>query len=131
MGEECIDVFFYGLFMDEQVLAAHGIRATQPRRAYAEGLRLRIGQRATLVPGEGARAYGMVYALTKAELERLYARPGLEAYRAEPIEVRVFDGSNLTAMCYNLAAASELEEANAEYVARLRDVLIRLGFPQE
>ena len=131
MGGERVDVFFYGLFMDEQVLAAQGIQATQPRRAYAEGLKLRIGQRATLVPEGGARAYGMVYALTKAELERLYAQPGLEAYRAEPIEVRVFDGSNLTAMCYNLAAAPEREETNAEYAARLRDVLTRLGFPQE
>jgi len=131
MDEERIDVFFYGLFMDEHVLAAQRIQPTQPRRAYAEGLRLRIGQRATLVPVRGARAYGMVYALTQGELERLYAQPGLEAYRVEPIEVRVYDGSKLTAMCYNLAAAPELEEANADYAARLRDVLTRLGFPHE
>ena len=129
--EERVDVFFYGLFMDEHVLAAQGIQATKPRRAYAEGLRLRIGQRATLVREGGARAHGMVYALTRVELERLYAQPGLEAYRAEPIEVRVFDGSTLTAMCYNLGAAPELEEANTEYAARLRDVLTRLGFPHE
>jgi hypothetical protein len=123
MGEERVDVFFYGLFMDEQVLAEQGIQATQPRRAYAEGLRLRIGQRATLVPEGGARAYGMVYALTKG-LEALYAQPGLEAYRAEPIEVRVVDGSNLTAMLQPRCCRGSQRGVRRA----LRDVLTRLGF---
>jgi len=131
VGDERIDVFFYGLFMDEQVLAAQGIAAAMPRRAFADGFRLRIGQRASLVPDGGARAYGMVYALTPSELDRLYGQPGLEAYRAELISVRGFDGSDLTAMCYNLAIAPELEEASADYATRLSDVLTRLGFPLE
>jgi Gamma-glutamyl cyclotransferase, AIG2-like len=130
MDEERIDVFFYGLFMDEQVLAAHGIAAVMPRRAFADGFRLCIGQRASLVPDGGARAYGMVYALTPSELDRLYGQPGLEAYRAEPIPVRGFDGSDLTALCYNLAIAPGPEEGNANYAARLREVLTRLGFPE-
>ena len=131
MGDERIDVFFYGLFMDEQVLAAQGIAAAVPRRAIADGFGLRIGQRATLVPDEAARAYGMVYALTRAELDRLYSQPGLEAYQAQPIAVRTFDGSRLTATCYNLAIAPGPGEGNANYAARLRDVLTRLGFPPE
>jgi hypothetical protein len=131
MDEQSIDVFFYGLFMDDQLLAGQGIAPRNPRRAVAESFALRIGQRATLVPAAGARAYGMVYTLTRPEVDRLYAQPGLDAYRAESIAVRGDDGSSLTVKCYNLAAAPDPGEANADYAARLREVLTRLGFPQE
>jgi len=131
VDEELIDVFFYGLFMDPDLLVGKGIPPRDPRRAIAESYALRIGQRATLVPESGARAHGMVYALTRAELDRLYSQPGLEDYRAEPIAVRGYDGSTRTAMCYNLAAAPRPGHASADYAARLREVLNRLGFPPE
>ena len=131
MAEDLIDVFFYGLFMDPELLAGKGIAPRDPRRAIAESHALRIGRRATLVPEIGARAHGMVYALTQAELDRLYAQPGLEDYRAGPIAVREQDGSTLTAICYNLATPPLPEDASADYAARLREVLNRLGFPRE
>jgi hypothetical protein len=131
MDEALIDVFFYGLFMDPELLIGKGITPRRPRHAIAESYGLRIGQRATLVPGSGERAYGMIYALTRGELDRLYAQLGLEDYRPAPISVRTFDGSTLTAMCYNLAAAPRPGDANAEYAARLKEVLNRLGFPAE
>ena len=131
MSEELIDVFFYGLFMDPGLLVGKGVTPRNPRRALAESRALRIGQRAALVPNAGGRAYGMVYALTRADLERLYAQPGLEDYRAGPITVRGEDGSSLTVLCYNLAAPPMPGEQNAEYAARLREVLTRLGFPRE
>ena len=131
MTDERVEAFFYGLFMDPDVLAGRGIVATAPRRARAEGWGLRIGQRATLVPAQGKHAYGMVYALTTAELDRLYGQPGLEAYRPEPITVRDFDGASVAAVCYNLPAAPGPDEANVAYTRELRDVLLRLGFPPE
>ena len=131
IDDESIDVFFYGLFMDELLLAAQGITPRNPRRAVAESFALRIGQRATLVPAAGAQAYGMVYTLTRPEIDRLYAQPGLDAYRAESMAVRGYDGSSLTVICYTLAAAPDPGEANTDYAARLREVLTRLGFPQE
>jgi len=130
--DECrVAVFFYGLFMDPDILAGHGIRPGTPRRAQAAGYALRIGQRATLVPAAGARAYGLVYALTHVELDRLYSQPGLEAYRPEPIVVLDSDGRNIPTTCYTLAVAPGAGEGNPQYVAKLRDVLTRLGFPQE
>ena len=130
MDEKLIDVFFYGLFMDPELLVGKGITPRDPRRGMTESYALRIGQRATLVPETGARAYGMLYALTQAELDRLYGQPGLEDYRAQRIAVRGDDGATWTAMCY-LAAAPAPGEASADYAARLRKVLNRLGFPPE
>src|SRR2546430_16810355 len=83
MTDRRIDAFFYGLFMDVDVLRESKVAPSNPRRAYVADFALRIGQRATLLPAAGARAYGMLIALTHRELERLYTAPGLEQYRPE------------------------------------------------
>jgi hypothetical protein len=124
------DAFFYGLFMDEAVLAENGVMGANPRLAYAEGFAVRIGNRATLVPSASDRAYGVVFSMTQDDLERLYGGPGLEAYRPEPITVRALEGDTLTAICYNLAEPPAPHERNAEYAARLRRVLHACGFPK-
>lgn len=47
------DVFFYGLYMDPQVLAQKTVEARHPRIARVEGYRLRIGHKATLLREAG------------------------------------------------------------------------------
>lgn len=131
MTDRRIDGFFYGLFMDSDVLRDNQVVPVNPRRAYVDGYALRIGRRATLVPSPGARAYGMIFALTHGELERLYSAPGLEQYRPEAMLVQPFEGERLPALCYNLLEAPQPDEANSEYAARLRAVLSRLEFPLE
>jgi hypothetical protein len=126
-----VDAFFYGLFMDVEVLRANQVIPADPRRAYVDDFALRIGARATLVPAPGARAYGMLIALTHLELERLYAVPGLEDYRAEAVLARPLDGQVTAALCYKLREPPERHERNAEYAARLQGVLSRLDFPPE
>jgi hypothetical protein len=128
---EPVVVFFYGLFMDPRVLAERGIYPPEPQRACAEDYALCIGQRATLVPAQGAQVHGMLYSLTRDELDRLYAQPGLEAYQPAHIGVRQIDGSTRQVLVYVLAKAPDPGEANTEYAARLREVLTRLEFPEE
>jgi hypothetical protein len=131
MDPRQIDGFFYGLFMDAQVLRQAGTKPSHFRRAYVADFALRIGQRATLVPSPGARAYGMLIALTHAELERLYSGPGLEVYRPEAVIAHTSEGKDIPALCYNLVKAPEPHERNPEYAMRLRSVLENLGFPTE
>ena len=131
MSARQIDGFFYGLFMDVELLRQSGAKPSNVRRAYVADFALRIGQRATLVPSSGARAYGMVIALTHAELERLYGAPGLELYRPEAVVAQLLDGGAVPALCYNLVEAPEPHERNPEYAKRLRSVLAKLGFPVE
>ncbi|HSD73951.1 MAG TPA: gamma-glutamylcyclotransferase family protein [Steroidobacteraceae bacterium] len=130
MGDARVDVFFYGLFMDADVLRESQVDAVDARRAFAEGYALRIGRRATLIPFAGKRAYGMVFALTESELERLYTAPGLEQYRPEPLLVQTEDGKTLPVLCY-VCPRPQPGEANADYAARLRAVLEKLKFPRE
>jgi len=131
MDPRQIDGFFYGLFMDAQVLRQAGAKPSNFRRAYVVDFALRIGQRATLVPAPGDRAYGMLISLTHAELERLYSAPGLEVYRPEAVAAHPFEGEAVPALCYNLVQAPEPHERNPEYAIRLRRVLENLGFPVE
>ena len=79
MTHRRVDGFFYGLFMDVDVLRRHDVFADNPRRAFLDGFALRLGDRATLVPARGERVYGMVLSLTHADLGSLYGAPGLAA----------------------------------------------------
>jgi hypothetical protein len=85
---------------------------------------------AALLPSVGARAYGMLIALTYPELERLYAAPGLEHYRPEAVLAQPLEGK-LPALCYNLREAPGPQERNPDYAARLQRVLSKLHFPPE
>lgn len=131
MSERRIDAFFYGLFMDAAILRAGGAAPEKPRRAFVDDFELRIGQRATLVPLAGARAYGMLFALAHGELELLYAAPGLEQYRPEAVFAQPFDGMPTPALCYNLRHPPQADERNPQYASRLQEIFARLGFPEE
>ena len=62
---------------------------------------------------------------------RLYTAPGLEQYRPEAVLAHSREGEAVPALCYNLREAPGPDEANAEYAARLRAVLEKLGFPSD
>src|SRR6267378_8418856 len=123
MNDRRIDAFFYGLFMDSDILRESNVTPFKPRRAYVDDFALRIGQRATLLPSTGARAYGMLVALTHLELERLYAAPGLDQYRPEAVLAQPLGGQPSPALCYNLREAPRPDERNPEYAVRLQRVL--------
>ena len=131
MSERRLDGFFYGLFMDVEILRGHGVQPVNASRAYVDDFALRIGNRATLVPSPGARAYGMLIGLTYSELDRLYSAPGLESYRPEAVLARRLDGSSVPALCYNLPEPPQESDRNASYAVRLQEILRGLDFPDE
>jgi len=126
-----IDVFFYGLFMDEDLLRSKGVTPTNLRPASLYGYQLRIGKRATLVPEQSCQVFGLVASLTHNELERLYSEPSVQAYKAEAVLVHLSDGSVVPALCFNLPEPPSTGERNTEYVSKLRALARRLNFPEE
>jgi hypothetical protein len=129
MAGRPIEVFFYGLFMDVELLRRQAVAPMHPRHAFVEGFTLRIGQRATLVPTAGARAYGMLMALRHREVAQLYAAPGLQHYLPEAVLAHTLEGHDVPALCYNLAEPPGAAERNPEYAAQLKALLQALGFP--
>jgi len=125
------EVFFYGLFMDRDLLREKGIVAASAEMAAVDGMALRIGKRAALVPRPHARTYGVVMSLSLDDLQRLYSEPGLEAYRAEAVLVTLEGGGTIAALCYNLSQPPAESEHNSEYATRLRAVAGKVGLPRD
>ena len=128
---ERVTVFFYGLFMDPEALAAKGLRPSGVKPAFVEHLALRLGARATLVPKRDGRVYGMIMTLAHAEVEDLYSDPSVRAYRPEPVLARLVDGTAEPALCFNLPDVPEEMAGNPEYAARLQMVARKMGLPEE
>ena len=94
-------VFFYGLFMDKDLLLEKGLNPHNIKPAYLNGYQLRIGKRATLVPFKGACSYGIVMELDNSELQNLYGSDGVEDYIPQSIQANTMDGDPLESILYN------------------------------
>jgi hypothetical protein len=123
-----VRIFFYGLFMDERLLATKGIKPTEVDPGFVDGFGLRIGERATLVRRPKSRAYGVVMNIAPSEVTELYAQDGVADYLPEPVIVELMDGTKLEATCYNLPS-EKVAGANKEYAQGLLEIATRLGFP--
>ena len=126
-----VAVFFYGLFMDAELLRDQGLHPRDPHRAAVAGMELRIGRRATLVPNDAATAHGMVMTLSHAEIDRLYSEPSVASYRPEAVLSRLEDGSSLPALCFNLPIPPKSSERNPDYERQLAALGHRLGLPAQ
>ena len=131
MAENTVAAFFYGLYMDENILHGKGINPRMPKKVVVPGFRLRIGAKAFLSPQFGAQAFGMVYSLTHAELHALYAGSGLDMYKQEAVLALFEDGSSGAVVTFNLTIPPSSQESNPDYASKLRVVLKRLDFPND
>jgi hypothetical protein len=123
-----VRVFFYGLFMDESLLAAKGIKPTDVSVGFVAGYGLRIGERATLVRHPNGRAYGAMMDVAPNEAMELYAEDSVADYLPEPVTVELMDGTEVEATCYNLPDA-KVTGTNQDYAESLLQVASRLDLP--
>jgi hypothetical protein len=128
-GARRIDVFFYGLFMDEALLLGKGMTPKNRRMASVDNFSLVIGARATLVPCASAIVHGVLYSLTHAEVDALYVEDSVSVYRPEAVSVRLADGSVTAALCFNLPLPPSATERNPQYATKLRELAERIGLP--
>ncbi len=117
--------------MDEELLRAKGLEPEGAELAAVDGLALRIGQRAALVPTPGGRVHGLVFSLTLSELDRLYSEPSVQAYRPQAVLAQLASGGAIAALCYNLSPPPSRSERNPEYAAKLRALAQKIGLPAE
>jgi len=123
------DVFFYGLFMDQELLRGKGLTPQVVELAWVDGFALRIGQRAALVPKPGGRVHGVVFSLMLEELDRLYSEPSVRAYQAQAVLAHLASGGVIAALCYNLPEPPCPSERNPEYASKLRALAEKVGLP--
>jgi hypothetical protein len=124
-----IDLFFYGLFMDETLLREKDMNPVNRRMAFVENFSLVIGARATLLPCAGRTAHGVIFSLTHAEVDALYAEDSVSVYRPEAVLAQLEDGDITPALCFNLPVPPLPEERNPQYASKLRELAARIGLP--
>jgi len=123
-----VAVFFYGLFMDQSLLASRGISPSRAAVGHVDGYGLRIGRRATLVPDEGNRAYGVLMTIRAEDVRALYSDESVADYAPESVSVVLSDGTIESALCYNLPE-SKLMGTNSRYAKSLLTLAGKLGLP--
>lgn len=123
------DVFFYGLFMDEELLRDQGASPTDAELASVRDFELRIGERAALAPAASGRVHGVVMSLTVDDIARLYSEPSVRAYEPQAVLVELDRGGIVAALCYNLPVPPPAMARKPEYVAKLRAIAEKVGLP--
>lgn len=123
------DVFFYGLYMDPEILRSKSVEPRNPRLGWVNDYELRVGNLATLLRKPNAQVYGLVYALTHKEIDLLYSKSGLDMYASEALLVELNSGEVIPAICSNLISPPNESESNKEYTAKLLQCMKKLNVP--
>ena len=125
-----MDVFFYGLFMDKNILIKNGANPSQPRMGYLNNYTLKIGNRASLIPANNEKAYGIIMTLKDEEVVKLYAEESVADYVPEQVEVVTTTNERIMATCYNLPLEL-LTGTNESYARSLHELTKQLNFPED
>ena len=124
--------FFYGSYINFNVLKEVGLVPDRWEAARLSGFDLRIRPRANLVRSDRHCVYGIVATASHAELGRLYAhaRDVLgEVYLPEAVLVQTLAGLWRPALCY-LCPDMDPRPADNAYVERIVGPARDFGFPQ-
>ncbi len=122
-------VFFYGLFMDRDLLIEKGLNPQNIKIAYLQGYQLKIGEKATLAQNGQACSYGTIMDLDSNALIKLYASDGVQDYFPMTVQASTMDGASVEAISYILPI-NKLSGKNSEYATRLAGIARKLGLPE-
>lgn len=124
-----VDVFFYGSFINRDVLARGGFIVDRVDVAKLWGFDIRIRTLATLVPSDRDCVYGIICPASHAALDRLYAQDWLgAAYHPYPVIVQTNNRHLTPALCY-IAEPDPPARPAADYVSWIVSAARELGFP--
>ena len=129
--EQPIWVFFYGSYMNFDVLKDVGLVPDHFETARLSGFDLRIEPLANLIRSDPHRVYGVLATATHRELAKLYAHAQDvlgEVYLPEAVMAETLDGKWRPALCY-LSPGMETRPAASEYIDRIVASARHHGFP--
>lgn len=131
MREPHVWTFFYGSYINFDVLAEVDLRPSRWEVARLSGYDLSIAPRANLVRADGHIVYGISAVATHAELDRLYAhaRDVLgETYLPEAVSTETVEGTLRPCLCF-ICHAMEPRPPERAYVERILRPAREHGFP--
>jgi hypothetical protein len=130
--ETKIWVFFYGSYINLNVLKEVDLVPEHHEVARLAGFDIRIAPRANLIRSEEHTVYGIIATATHKELERLYSEHSQgklgETYWPEAVLVQTLDGKLKPVMTY-ICPHMILRPAETAYVDRIINPAKILDFP--
>lgn len=134
MSEHRVDVFFYGSYINFDVLSEVGVHERAFQAARLPGYRFQIRPLANLVADEGNQAFGIITRLSHRELDRLYtehARDKLGGwYLPEAVLTFTIENALRPALCY-LSHDMQPGVPDPAYVDRILYPAREYGFPAD
>ena len=131
MSEPAVWTFFYGSYMNLDVLREVQLVPAQHEVAQLDGFDIHIGPRANLVRSDRSCVWGLLATATHAELARLYAHAHDvlgETYLPEAVLTRTRDGTFRPALTY-ICPRMKRGPVDPAYVERIVRPAVALGFP--
>ncbi len=122
-----VEIFFYGLYMDDSILKNLDVVAKNKRVAYVDWYRLRIGKNATLLREKSSKCYGVVCSIMHDDIYKLYIDTGLVNYVPEALLVSTDDSKSFAAICYVLLNPPQKDEINSDYYQKLGSCMKEYG----
>ena len=129
MAEPTVWTFFYGSFINLDVLKQVDCVPGRYEVAKLSGFDIRIAPLANLVRSEQHCVYGVVATVTHEDLRRLYSQAWVGTYLPEPVLVETRDGTWRAAFCY-VAPAMEPRPPADDYIDRIVGPARQYGFPE-
>ena len=133
MTDKRVDVFFYGGYMNIEVLMNRGISERAYHVCQLPGYELTIGSSANVVKNGLGRVFGIVMQLTHDEIDILYgseaqAKLGTQ-YMPEPVLVMTAAGNIVPSLCY-VAYHQDAGVPSATYIDAILSAAQQHDFPQ-
>lgn len=121
-------IFFYGLFMDEDILRNKGIHISDQQTGFLKDHTIKITERANLVSSMGDKVFGSVMEISEDDVKQLYSQPDVSEYFPEEFSIVTDTGETVTATCYILPH-TDGTLMNQAYAKALYELAERKKFP--
>ena len=131
MAEPEVWTFFYGSYINFDVLKEVELEPTEWEVARLHGYDIKIEPRANLERSDADTVYGILATATHGQLDHLYAhaREVLgETYQPEAVLAETLERTWRPALCY-ICPDMEARPADPDYVARILGPARQYGFP--
>jgi len=125
---DSVKIFFYGSFMDLEVLRTLGVVPRTFETAELKNWNITFSPMATLDPSEGDSVYGIIAELSRAEVRTLYSRDDLKHYKPVDITAATKRNKHAPAQCY-ISKPRTGQKPSVEYLQRVIHAAENLGFP--
>lgn len=128
-----VTAFFYGLFLDPEILVKLGYSPNNVQIAKLNNFQLIIGERANLVRNENSHVWGNLIDLSHNDIKALYSEKSVADYKKHTVScITQPDDKQVTAGVYILPEGYVMNPAkNSDYTKKLYSICQKYNFPDD